>query len=181
MAVNQPTLRVLDAAYTTVAVLIGLALALLPGAMAAKRPGELTWLALDGTALMLVLLSLVGLERLERWLASGRVWWVWMTVIVAMLGVLALIGVTLLRTWRRTPVPSAAAVFLAGLCVAYLLMPLMHHVMGTDGYYYISDSDNFFAGNVALRFAVWLIAAALAVGVTRLRKHLEERRPFAAS
>ncbi len=54
-------------------------------------------------------------------------------------------------------------------------MPLVHHVIGTDGYYYISDSDNFFARDVAVQIVSWLVSAALALGVTALR-HLVDKR-----
>jgi hypothetical protein len=175
MTMKQPTLRLANAAYTTLATLIGLALALLPGAMAAERPGGLAWLALDGVALMLMLTSAVGLQYMRRWLATGATWRVSMMVFVFAIGVLSLLGITGLRIWRRTSVPSTPAVFTAGLCVAYLLMPLVHHLVYSDGYYYITDSDNFFARNGALCLLAWLIAAALALGVTRLREYAATR------
>jgi len=68
------------------------------------------------------------------------------------------------------------ALFVAGLCVAYLLMVFMHHVGFTDGYYYISDKDNFFSWSWVLQMAAWLVAAIIAVGVTRLRRYLAIRR-----
>jgi len=59
--------------------------------------------------------------------------------------------------------------------MAYLLMPLMHHVVGTDGYFYISDSDNFFAQNGAVQVAVWLVSGGLVLGVTGLRQRVAAR------
>ena len=173
---NEPTLRLANAAQTMLATLIGLALALLPGEKAARRPRALVWLAADGWGLTLVMSTVINLERIQRWLERGGTWWVRMTVVIFLAGVAWLLIVTGLRVWQRMSVPSATEVFVAGLCVAYLVMPLLHHVMGTDGYYYISDSDNFFATNVALQILTWLIAATMAVGVTQLRKHLETRR-----
>jgi hypothetical protein len=176
LTANEPTLPLANAAQITLVTLAGLALALLPGKMAARRPWNLVWLAADGWGLMLVMSTIISLERIQRWLERGGTRWVRMTVVVFLAGVAWLLIVTGARVWRRTPVLRATEVFIAGLCVAYLLMPLLHHVMFTDGYYYISDSDNFFATNVALQIVTWLIAAAMVAGVTRLRKCLETRR-----
>jgi hypothetical protein len=55
------------------------------------------------------------------------------------------------------------------MCVAYLILPLAHHLAFTDGYYYISNSNNFFADSVALQTATWLLGAGIATGTTRLR------------
>ena len=53
-------------------------------------------------------------------------------------------------------------------------MPLVHHVSFTDGYYYITGKDDFFARSVAVQMAAWLFVAGIAVGASRLRKHLEK-------
>ena len=39
--------------------------------------------------------------------------------------------------------------FVAGLCVAYVLMPLIYYSLGTDGYCYVRNSGSYFAGNIA--------------------------------
>jgi len=174
--VNHPTLPLADATQATLAALAGLGLALLPGAMAARRPGELFWLALDGGGLMLMLVAVVGVQNVPRWLASGGIWWIGMLVAAVVVAVAWLLVVTGLRTFFWTPVPGAAILFLAGLCVAYVLMPLVHHVLGTDGLFYITNSSNFFADNVGLQLAVWLLAAGLGWALTYLRRSLATQR-----
>jgi hypothetical protein len=176
MTVNQPTLPALNATQTTLVTLIGLALALMPGKWAAERPGDLILLAFDGWALMMVLLNTIMLERVNRWLASGGMRYVRGMVVGFVTGVGLLLVMTGLHIWRRLSIPSAVAVFTAGLCVAYPLMALVHHISFTDAYYYISDKDNFFARSGALQIVTWLIAAAMALGVTRLRAYLAVRR-----
>jgi hypothetical protein len=175
MTANQPALPLANAAQITLVTLTGLPFALAPGQMASRRPADLTWLALDGWMLALMLSSAIGLERAGRWLASGAAWRVWMTILLMLVGLVGLLLITALRAWRRAPVPRAAAVFAAGLCETYLLLPLLHHVFGTDGYYYITDSDNFFARASALQLAIWVVTAALALGITRLRQALAAR------
>jgi hypothetical protein len=175
MTVNRPLLPLFNAAQVTFATLIGLALVLFPGAMAAAKPRDLAWLALDGVALMFVLTGLVGLQYVGRWLDAGAIWRVWMMMVVVAGGILGLLITTGLCVWRRFSIPSSAEVFAAGLCVAYLLMPLLHHLFFTDGYHYITDSDNFFARSFGLKILAWSMGAALAFGVTSLRRSLLAR------
>jgi hypothetical protein len=176
MSVNQPTLHVVNAVQVTLVTWIGLALALMPGRLAAEAPTELVWLSADGLGLMLVLLYLIHLEDLSTWLARGRTLWVWMMAASLIAGVVWLLIVTGVGVWRRRPVPGAGEMFIAGLYVAYLGMPAVHHLIGTNGYYYISDSDNFFATNQVVQVATWLAAGGMAAGVTWLRGRLAARR-----
>lgn len=169
MLANDPVLRLANAVQATAATLAGLCLAFLPGKMAARRPTELFWLALDGLGLMLVLVAAAGLQNLPRWLASGGALWLLMLCLVLAAAGAWLLVVTGLRIFFRTPLPKAATLFLAGLCVAYVLMPLAHHLLGTDGLFYITNSNNFFADSVALQLGGWLLVAGLAWALTRLR------------
>ena len=173
MTVNQPTLPWGNAVQVTFVTLIGLAFALLPGKLAAERPSELILSMFDGLGLMLILISLPAVEDLSGWLARGRMIYVWMFGISLVVGLGLLLLMTALRVWRRMLISKVSAVFVAGVCVAYLLMPLFHHLSFTDGYYYISGKDNFFArSSVLLQLAVWLVTWGLAWAVTRLRKYL---------
>jgi hypothetical protein len=181
MAVNDPKLPLVNALQATLSILVGLALALLPGEMAARRPGELLWLILDGVGVMLLLLTLAGLQNLPRWWINGGHWWTLMLVAALVAAAVWLLSVTALRTLFRIPVTSAAMLFLAGLCMAYVLMPLVHHVLGTDGQFYITNSNNFFADNVALQIAIWLLVAGLVWGLTRLRQSLAVWRTTAST
>jgi hypothetical protein len=67
------------------------------------------------------------------------------------------------------------SLLVAGFSVACLLLPLLHHVIGTDGYFYITDSDNFLADGASVQFFVWAAAAAMALAITRLRHYLNLR------
>jgi hypothetical protein len=179
MTVNQPTLPPLHAARVTLATLVGLALALLPGKWAAERPIGLALLAFDGLALMMVMTGLAGVEYVVYWLASGAMWRVRMLLLSLAAGLLCLSIASLLWVlWRRssvmsenaTPIPNGMAVFGGGLGMSYLSTPLLHHIAYTDGYHYISDMDNFLARNGVLQVAIFLVAATLAVAATRLRQ-----------
>jgi hypothetical protein len=170
MTLNTPTLPFGLAAACAIATLAGLALALLPGEWAARRPVDLTWLAFDGIGLMPILLLLRSVELPGRGVSVTTP----LAVLFAFGGLLAgmiwLDIMTGLRAWRRRPTPPAGALLAAGLCLSYLLMPLVHHLLATPpGWRYISTASNFFAFNPTLQLAVFPVAAGLSIGITRLR------------
>jgi hypothetical protein len=175
MTVNEPVLPIKNAAQVAIATLVGVAIALMPGRLAARRPGELLWLAADGFGMMLIF-NLAQIEDVGRWLARGGMLWIRMLVIMVVGGVVWLLVVTGLRWLLRQRVPRASTLFLAGVTVAYLIMPLVHHSLGTDGYFYITDSDNFFAQNVLVQLLTWSVVGMFALSLTWLRKRLAARR-----
>ena len=169
MTVNWPTLPLSNATACVVAILIGLAVALAPGSLAARRPFDLGWLVLDGMGLMPSLLLLRAIELPGRGLVSART-----AYLAALGGTLAgavWLGVmTGLRAWRHKSPPSASTLFVAGLCLSYLLMPLVHHLVFTPWRCrYISTASNFFPRSIGVQLVSFLVAAVLAIGITRLR------------
>jgi hypothetical protein len=177
MTANQHTLPLRNALQATFATLMGLILALLPGRLAAERPVDLLWMAADGWGVMLILTTIAGLQNLLRWLARGGLVWVHRSIVVLVIALGWLLLVTALQFWRHKPVTSAATMFLAGLGVAYVLMPLVHnlYVLAFDGYYYITNSNNFFADTALYQLAAWLVAGATSIGFTGLRSSLAQR------
>jgi hypothetical protein len=175
MSANAPTLTLGLAMKTALVTLAGLIGALAPGPLAARHPSRLAWLALDGGALAMILCGAVGLEDLGRWLKSGADWRVAMVFAVMIAGLAGLVLLTALRTVLHAPMSGARSLLVAGFCVAYLAFPLLHHVIGTDGYYYITDSDNFFADKATVQFFIWATAAAISLAITRLRQYLSAR------
>jgi hypothetical protein len=171
MSFNWPTLPLANSVACVAATLIGLALALSSGSWAAQRPVDLAWLALDALGLMPVLLLLRAVELPARGL-SVPVPLLWLIAIGGPASGVVWLGVmTGLRAWRRRSSPDATTLFVAGVCQSYLLMPLVHHLFSTPpGYRYISTASNFFAFNPGLQLLVFLVAAALAIGATRLRQ-----------
>lgn len=170
MTVNWPTLPLSNAAACVTATLIGLALALAPGSLAAQRPFDLGWLVLDGMGLMPSLLLLRAIELPGKGLVSSHT-----AYLAAFGGTLAgavwLAIMTGLRACRHRSPPEASTLFVAGLCLSYLLMPLVHHLVFTPWRYrYISTASNFFPRSIGVQLMSFLVAASLAVGITRLRR-----------
>ncbi len=176
LTLNDPVLPWGLAMKVTAVTLIGLALALLPSRWVMERPLPLLFLAGDGLGLAMILLIMPGLERFPRWLAGGSYLWITMTLIILAIGGGWLLFMTLLYWWLQLPAPSAKVLCLAGAAMSYLIMPLVHHTLGTDGYFYISDSDNFFAMTAWMQGIIWLIAIIIVWALTRLRTKLTRRR-----
>ncbi|MCC6613829.1 MAG: hypothetical protein IT320_10155 [Anaerolineae bacterium] len=185
MTVNDPVMPAANAVQITVVALVGLALATMPGKLAAERPLDLIWLALDGIAPAFLLLIWINVEDLARWQAEGRTGYVMMFVVVSLGGVFGLLMMTALRGWRRVKMPNAQAWFAASLIVAYLLLPLIHHIFSTTEstgvlapgpFAYISDAENFFTRDGTLQIGVWAAVALLLFALTRLREVLYRRR-----
>jgi hypothetical protein len=172
MTVNDPVMPPAIAAQITAVTLAGLALALMPGEVAARRPLTCALWIVDGFALASLLLSLIRFESVPRWLARGSTGYIAMQLALILAGIgLLLVMTVFYRRWRRTEIPSAAACTVAGLDVAYLLLPLCHHLFGSgDTFVYISDAANVFARSLPLQIAVWLAVALITAGATRLRR-----------
>jgi hypothetical protein len=170
MACNSPVLPPSIATACVAATLAGVALALLPGSWAATRPTELAWIASDGIGLMPILLLLRAVELPSRGLTRASVAYLG-AIGGTLVGIVWLGIMTALRLRWHRPTPGAHALFISGLCLSYLLMPLAHHLVATPpGYRYISTATNFFAFSVGVQLLSLSVAAALAVGITRFRR-----------
>ncbi len=167
---NAPTLPPALAAQCAIVALIGLALALMPAMLAARRADELVWLALDGLGIAPVLLLFRALE-LPSQLRSVSVTTAYIVAFGSIIvGALWLGAMSVARTRFNKPTPDAFVIFVAGACWAYLALPLAHHLFATPAAFrYISASSNFFASSAGLQLLTWIVAAGLAVGATRVR------------
>ncbi|MCU0521711.1 MAG: hypothetical protein MUF84_13600 [Anaerolineae bacterium] len=159
--VNSPRLPLGLAALVLLITLVALALALQPGTLAARRPLDALLLGVDGMGLALWLTALPSLEELPRWIATGRlIWlrWLGVSLVLGLIGCLA--GHSLRRLFRR-PAPHLGQLVVAALCCGYLALPLAHHTFGTNGYFYISDMDNFFARAPWIQLGAWGLTLTL--------------------
>ena len=166
--VNAPTLPLWLGLACAAVTGAGLAVALMPGDLAARRPDRLLWIALAGAGLTPLLILVRAVELPAR----GLLMWPAALALAAggaAISVLWLAGLALAgRRWRR-PLPSAAAILLAAGALTYLLLPLAHHLLFTPpAYRYITSGSNFFAFSPVVQFLCWVLAAALALAADRL-------------
>ena len=186
MTVNEPTLPLSNSLQVTAATLVGLALALRIGELVIRRPlRRVVWLLADGLALAMLLIAFTSLQNFLRWLSSGNTGFIGGVIAFTFVGLCVLALTTVLRTWRRVPMPAAAEVWLTGLVVTYLWLPLFHHFFWCkdNGYWtdpdyfsYISDAENFFARHWLWQLAVWAAVWLLTWGLTRWRTSLARGR-----
>ena len=176
MGFSEPVLSWTLAIKVTLVTLSGVALALLPGELAARNPGRLLWLAADGWGLALIVLTLPHLEDFRLWLSTGRGWQLTMGLVLMLSGLLWVLLLSFLRARLQISIDRIMTLFLAGCCVAYLLIPLVHHMLDTDGYFYLTNSDNFFARGLGIQLVAWLGTALVSSGIVLLRFTLATRR-----
>jgi hypothetical protein len=176
MTQNQPVLPWRYAIPVLIAALAALALALSPGRMAAHRPVYLIWLAADAFGLMLILVTLPGLQFLKRWLENDQLAFILLLLFSFAAGLVWLLLMSGLRVWRDHDIPTVQELVVAGFAYAYLLIPLLHHLLFTGEYRYITDSDNFLARNPLLQLFIWIVILVVAITITALRKYLILRR-----
>jgi hypothetical protein len=186
MTVNNPVLPFGYAVQVTAVLLVGLALALFLGRMAAERPLAYLLALVDGAALAILFVSLTVFERYPGWLARGRM--VYLVAHLAMVGA----GIALLAAmtvvyalWRRADPPPTVSSLVAGLDIAYLCVPLIHHLfvstdqgswLDQDYFTYIPSADNYFSRSAWVQVGIWLAVALIAWGSNQLRAWLVGRR-----
>jgi hypothetical protein len=186
MTVNDPALPLALAAQVTAVTLVGLALAVWMGQLAAERPLAYGLTLIDGGALASLLVSLILFEQYPRWLAHGSTGYIYVHLVVVAAGIGLLLAMTAVYTlWRRVPTPGALITLVAGLEIGYLFVPLCHYLFfckdggswrDADYFSYVTSADNYFARNAWIQTGVWLAVALIAVGFNRLRVWLAGRR-----
>jgi len=175
MSLNSPVMPLGVALQIVACTLVSLALALLPTHIAARNPNKLVWLTIDGVGPMLMLLTLNKLDLVVQWLRNGRTQFVAIAALASASGLLGLLAMTALGRILRRPAPTTLELLLSGAIWAYLLMPLAHWALFTDGYYYITDAANFFSASIWIQLAAWAVVGAIVAGVTALRTKWNDR------
>lgn len=162
MRLNWPTLPVGLAAACVATTLVGMALALAPGALAAQQPRENVRLTLYAMGIVPSLFFVRAVELPERIGAP-------IAYTVAIAVPLAGAAWLMLRLLLRPPTTGALAV----LCITYLVLPLVHYGLFTQpDYRYITAAANFFAQSVWVQLLSFAMVGVLIVGVTAAdRRH----------
>jgi len=176
MTQNQPTLPFPLAAACVGITLVGLALALPAGQLAAQQPGELLWLIGLGSGFLPILLLLRVVELPARGLAQpDNVYGIAVGSIVV--GIFWLMILIYARRWRRKPSIPWYTLLTAGLCLSYLFAPLAHYLFLTPpAYRYITASTNIFAFDWRTQALVWLTGLLMAIGVSYWQSKLKQHQ-----
>ncbi len=168
MTQNWPTLPLGLALITAGVTLIGLALALPAGALAAQQPAKLIWLTLYGFALMPLLLVFHAVELPSRDILTESTAQV-ITALSLIASTLVVAGLDSARKRLGKARLNPVSILVAGLNVNYLFLPLVHHLLATPpAHRYITTAGNFFAYSPTLQVTTWLLAALMVIGLDRL-------------
>jgi len=167
---NQPTLPWSLSVACVAVTLTGLAFALLPATLAAQQPHKLAWLTVTGAGLMPSLLLLRSIELPAQGLdLTGTAYLV--AISSTLLGTLWLLLLSWLQARRHQQPLKARELFVAGLCLSYLLLPLLHYLLFVPPKFrYISASANFFALNPLVQLVCLGVAAYLARMTTQVQR-----------
>jgi hypothetical protein len=164
MTQNQPTLPWFLALQCTAATLGGLALALVPGSLAAGKPSALVWSTLYGIGVTAELLLLRVLELPGRGLVSPSTA-AWVALGSVLGGSSWLLLMVWLRRRRQLPALGAQTILVAGVSLSYVILPLVHYLFFVPpAYRYISTATNFFAFSPEVQLLTVGVAALMALG-----------------
>lgn len=167
LTLNQPTLSLTDAFACLLTTLLGLALALMPGALAAEQPEALGWWVLAGLGLMPALLLFRLIEQPSQGLLPYST-----AIFIACGGTMVGVAWLFFIRWARRKhggvFTQAGPLFISGLSLSYLVLPLGHYLfLGPPGYHYLTTASNFFASSWVIQLLSWGLAAGLAAWVSR--------------
>lgn len=168
--VNAPTLPLWLAISCAVVTCTGLPFALLPGDLAARRPGRLIWITVTGMGLapVLVMLRAVELPRIGLVALPAALLVAGMGLFASAAWLALMVGI---GRWRRRPLPSTALLLAAAFAIVYLILPLVHHLFFTPpAFRYITSSSNFFAFSLPLQLFTWFVTGVMAFAASHLSR-----------
>lgn len=169
---GKPPMPILLSFWILIILFSGLRLALYASNFIISNFRQSIWTFFDGLALVPVLTVLApsivyGLKRPA------------LQVTYMLIIPVIVVGVSLFWFWIMTillkrfkqPYPSLINVFLSGLTISYLLLPLLHYVGSRPGYVrYVTNSENFIPNSFWLQVVALLVAAGMVWMVGRWRK-----------
>lgn len=155
---NEPTLPIRNTLQVTLATVAGLLLALAAAELALRPLTDQLWTFVTGWVIMPLLVVGAQAGQLAFWVQRGRTFYVGIFVATIVASLLLLLGVSILYIRRHGQPLSLLPVLIAAFCASYLLLPLIHHLGFTDGYYYISSSTNFVADSLLGQLLAWALS-----------------------
>ncbi len=171
---NWPVLPLPLAAVCAAVAAGGLFLALIPARMATSQPGLFLWLTGAGAGMVPALLLLRVVERLPQ--GGSAILHTRVAVVATLAGAiwtLALAGGY--AQWRGAGWRTSHLLVI-GLCLSYLLLPLVHYLLLTPpAFRYISVADNFFASTLPGQALGFAAAAGLAGGAVAFQRRIARR------
>ncbi|MGM0620013.1 MAG: hypothetical protein ACQETJ_03125 [Bacteroidota bacterium] len=165
MTMNQPVLPFLHALKVLLATLLGFVVVLKTVELAGENLLKLILLGADGFALGLIMITTSSLISNINFLSSAQLY-IFLILCALCFGILAYTSI--FYVWKKFET-SSLKIFLAAITIAYPFGAVFHYLAGTDGHYYISNSDNFIMRNMWIQLLIWLSGFMIVSGIVKLR------------
>jgi hypothetical protein len=171
MTMNQPVLPFLQALKVLLATLFGFAVVLKTVELAGKKLLKLILLGADGFALASIMILTSTLASNYQFLSSAQLAF---SLIVCVLCFVIFAITSIFYVWKKFKT-SSPKILLAAITIAYPFGTVFHYLFGTDGHFYITNSDNFFTKNIFLQIFVWIVGYLITLFLNRLRNIVIEK------
>lgn len=165
MTMNQPGLPFFHALKVTLATLAGLGIAMKTSELAGEKLIKLILYAADGFAIGLIMITTSGWLSNLDYLPGWRITFILITYGVCFF-ILAIS--TIIFVWKKIE-SFPNLIFITAMTIAYPFGTVFHHLFGTDGHFYITNSDNFFTKNIFLQILVFIVGYLITLFLGRLR------------
>jgi len=149
---------------------VSLGVALYAGSFVVRRFRQSVWGFFDGLAFAMVFQPFplyidYGLRR------GAIAFSIFAPIIIIVICVSWLYIMPYLHKRFRQPFNSPADVFLSGMTTAYLLLPLLHYLISRPNHVrYVSNSANFFAGELWIQILAYSVAGTMLWFIGKIRK-----------
>lgn len=168
MTMNQPELSFLHALKVTLATLAGFGIVMKTSEFAGEKVIKLILYATDGFAIGFIMLTTSGWISNLDYLPNWRV----KVFLIMFAFCFAVITITCaIYLWKKIE-SNARKIFVTAIAIGYPFGAVFHYLFGTDGHFYISNSDNFFTRNIFLQILVWIVGYLITLLLVRLRNKL---------
>lgn len=164
-ALNQPTIPFSHAIKVTLATLAGLGIVLKTTELAGKKVLNLILYAADGFAIGFIMLTTSGWLSNLDYLPGWRITFILITYGVCLFILVISAIIYVLRKIESSP----NLIFITALTIAYPFGTVFHYLVGTDGHFYITNSDNFFTKNIFLQIFVCIVGYLITLFLCRWR------------
>jgi len=165
MTMNKPLLPFQQAAKILIATLASLAVVLKTAELANEKLLKLFLYGAEGFAMGMLMLITTGWISNSVYLPAWRINFFLILYAVCF----AIIAVTsVFYIWKKIKsTPTIIIVF--SLAIIYPFGAVFHYLAGTDGHYYISNSNNFFIQNIWAQLLIWIAMVFFVSAVAWLR------------
>ncbi|SHI86544.1 hypothetical protein SAMN05444280_10746 [Tangfeifania diversioriginum] len=172
MTLNHPVLPFLHALKVLLATLLGLAVVLKTVELAGEKMLKILLYGIDGVALALIMIMSSTLASNFHFLSPPQLT-IFLIICALCFGILGFTSI--FYVWKNIKSVSKEIIITA-FTIGYPFGTVFHYLVGTNGHYYITNSDNFFTRNFLIQLLIWLSVYTIVSGIVRLRNKKQQKK-----